>query len=97
VKLRLDVAGLVLAGLVAVCLTVCAVVGADAPSFLAELGLVALGAGAGVAIPRGAAPVEPSLPPAAAVRDGYLEGDAPRAPAPLPREPETGIFSRVTP
>lgn len=90
---RVDVAGLALAGLVGVCLTVCAVVGAEPPSFRAELGLVALGVGGGAAFPRGAAAQAAPAPVPA----------APAAPAtyPAPRaaswddEPTTGLFSRV--
>lgn len=92
-KFRADVAGLGIAALVAVCLTVCAVVGADAPSFLAELGLAALAFGGGAAFPRGAAAATLPAPVPA----------APAAPAtyPAPRaaswddEPTTGLFSRV--
>lgn len=98
---RPDVAGLVLAGLVAVCLTVCAVLQVEAPGFLAELGLAALAFGGGAAFPRGAAAIAAPapIPATPAPRDGTWPLPDPtvvRPARPLADEPETGIFSRVT-
>lgn len=86
-KLRPDLAGLALAALAAVLLTVLAVAGVPAPAFLTELGLVALGIGGGALLPRGAAAPAPA--PAPAPSRSYpparYAGD------------ETGIFSRIDP
>lgn len=91
---RADWAGLALAGVAAVCLTVCAVAGVDAPGFLGELALVALGVGGGAALPRNGSPAPAALPPSPA---GTYRAPEPRPAAALDAEPATGIFSRIVP
>lgn len=50
--MRPDVLALVLAAVVCVCVTVLALKGVDVPDVLQTIGLVAVGVGAGTAIPR---------------------------------------------
>jgi hypothetical protein len=94
VTIRPDLAGLALAGLAAVLITVCAVVGVDVPSFLAELGLVALGVGGGALLPRAGAPAPASGHETATATPAPFAGPDLTRPAPL-RAADTGVFHRI--